>query len=58
MKAMTFFADRPEIEVEIIDRIGKSDMYRVRYGIREMARHRDRLQPIDDEAKKLLGKKN
>ena len=57
MKAITFFADRPEVEVEILGRLGASDMFKVLYGNRALARHRDRLRPLDEEARKVLGKK-
>lgn len=59
MKAKTFFGDEPdEVIVEILHRIGETDTYKCKYHGREIARHRDRLQPLDDECKKFLGKGN
>lgn len=57
MKALTFWGDEPDdVEVEIIGRIGATKTFKVKYKDREIARHVDRLKPIDDEAKALLDK--
>jgi hypothetical protein len=57
-KALTFWSDEPDdIEVEIIGRIGETKTFKVRYRDREIARHVDRLKPLDDEARGMLGKK-
>ena len=59
MKAKTFWGDEPDdVVVEIISKIGSTDTFKCKYGNREIARHRDRLNPIDDEAKAFIAKGN
>lgn len=56
-KALTFWSDEPDdVEVEIIGRIGDTKTFKVKYRDRDIARHVDRLKPLDDEARALLGK--
>lgn len=56
-KAKTFLEDSHEIEVDIV--LGPSattGLCKVAYGSRILVRHRNRLTPMDEEARKLLGK--
>lgn len=56
-KALTFWGDEPDdVTVEIIGRIGDTKTFKVKYQDREIARHVDRLKPLDAEARALLGK--
>lgn len=52
-KAETFLDEFDSIEVELVKRYGQ-DIWQVRRGERLVVRHRDRLVPLDDEAKRLL----
>jgi hypothetical protein len=59
MKAKTFWGDEPDdVIVEIISKIGSTDTYKCRFRDKDIVRHRDRLTPIDDEAKQFLAKGN
>lgn len=51
--AKTFYDENATIEVEIIS-ISSTGLCKVQYGDRVLARHKDRLVPMNDEAKELL----
>jgi hypothetical protein len=55
-KARTFYDDQSEIDVEVVWKFGTGDMYLVVYGEKKLVRHRDRLVPLDEEARQVLGK--
>jgi hypothetical protein len=56
MKALTFGVDdEGNIEVEILSGPTSTGLFIVTDGKRKMARHRDRLLPLDDEAKGVIG---
>lgn len=55
MRAKTFDDDR-QIEVEIVSGPSSTGLCRVVHGQRALARHVNQLEPLDDEARKLLGK--
>lgn len=57
MKARTFGLDEHEtVEVEILSGPTSTGLFIVTDGTRKMARHRDRLEPLDEEAKGVIGR--
>jgi hypothetical protein len=57
MKALTFGVDvEGDIEVEILSGPSPTGLFIVTDGKRKMARHRDRLMPLDKEAEGVIGK--
>jgi hypothetical protein len=56
MKALTFGVDvEGDIEVEILSGPSPTGLFIVTDGKRKMARHRDRLMPLDKEAEGVIG---
>jgi len=57
VKALTFGLDEHEtVEVEILSGPTSTGLFIVTDGTRKMARHRDRLDPVDEEARERLRK--
>lgn len=55
MKAITFGVDTEgNIEVEILSGPSPTGLFVVTDGKRKMARHRDRMEPLDDEAREVM----
>ncbi len=55
-KAETFYDEKPVVEVDVVKAFGTGGMFLVEYGTKKLVRHRDRLQPLDEEARRLLRK--
>lgn len=56
-KVRTFgIEENTEIEAEIVSGPSPTGLFIINDGTRKMVRHRDRLAPIDEEAKRLLGR--
>lgn len=55
MKARTHDDDRI-VEVEITSAPNKNKLCKVLAGERTLVRHVDRLEPLEEEARKILGK--
>ena len=55
MKVRTFDDDHMA-EAELLSAPGVTGLCKVKIGDRTLARHVDRLEPLDDEARKLLKK--
>jgi hypothetical protein len=52
--ARTFYDEDTNIEVKIIS-VSKTGLCKVQYGKRVLARHKDRLVPLNEAARELLG---
>lgn len=57
MRATTFGLDGEQVEVEILSVPSSTGIVKVTDGKRTFARHRDRLTPLDDDARAALGDK-
>lgn len=55
MKARTF-SDTEQIEVELKTSPSSTGLVVCQYGDAKLVRHRNQLEPLDDEARQLLGK--
>jgi uncharacterized NAD-dependent epimerase/dehydratase family protein len=56
-RARTFGVDdEGQVEVEILSGPSPTGLFVVHDGTRKLARHRDRLSPLDDEAREMLKK--
>lgn len=55
-RAETFQDDETEVEVEILSTPTSTGLCKVRLGEKILVRHRDRLRPLDEEAKRILSK--
>lgn len=55
MKAKTFDDDKT-VEVEVLTAPSSTGLCKVKVGERQLVRHRNQLEPLDDEARELLKK--
>ncbi len=55
MKARTFGLDGEIIEVQVKAKPNANGLVLLEHNGKRLVRHKDRLEPIDDECKKLLG---
>lgn len=55
-KARTFIDDRNTIEVDVVVGPSSTGLCKVAYGSRILVRHKDRLEPLNEEARRMLGK--
>ena len=54
--AKTFFADTPDVKVEVLTGPNPQGLCKVAYGAKIFVRHIDRLVPLNDAAKELFEK--
>ena len=55
MKARTFGFDGEIITVEVKNKPNVNGLVLLNYNGKKLVRHKDRLEPLDEECKKLLG---
>ena len=55
-KAKTFLADEVQIVVDVLSGPSSTGLVKCAYGKKLIARHVDRLEPLNDAAKQMLRK--